>query len=192
MKLAALLGDYPVTRALKAGEVRSPRVALEFAAVATPSSAFKRVVRELAFDVSELAIMTFLAARAHGKPLVLLPAVVLARYQHPYLVYNAARGALAAGAPIFCDSEMVAHGITRARLPAHNDVICTLNDGRVPDLAGKLAKLPGLAAGALKGELANAFAQILDINVVDVLCGGWSKLKELQSYRDQAQHHGKR
>ena len=35
----------------------------------------------------------------------------------------AARGALAAGAPIFCDSEMVAHGITRARLPARNDVI---------------------------------------------------------------------
>jgi precorrin-8X/cobalt-precorrin-8 methylmutase len=49
----------------------------------------------------------------------------------------AARGALAAGAPIFCDSEMVAHGITRARLPAGNDVICTLNDQRVPALARK-------------------------------------------------------
>jgi len=45
----------------------------------------------------------------------------------------AARSALAAGAPIFCDSEMVAHGITRARLPAGNAVICTLNDpGVVP------------------------------------------------------------
>jgi len=47
----------------------------------------------------------------------------------------AARGALTAGAPIFCDSEMVAHGITRVRLPARNDVICTLNDPRVPTLA---------------------------------------------------------
>jgi precorrin-8X/cobalt-precorrin-8 methylmutase len=47
----------------------------------------------------------------------------------------AARGALAAGAPIFCDAEMVAHGITRARLPANNEVICTLNDPRVPALA---------------------------------------------------------
>jgi precorrin-8X/cobalt-precorrin-8 methylmutase len=46
-----------------------------------------------------------------------------------------ARRALAAGAPIFCDSEMVAHGITRARLPANNDVICTLNDPRASDLA---------------------------------------------------------
>ncbi|HEX4411951.1 MAG TPA: precorrin-8X methylmutase [Xanthobacteraceae bacterium] len=47
----------------------------------------------------------------------------------------AARSALTAGAPIFCDSEMVAHGVTRARLPAHNEVICTLNDPRTADLA---------------------------------------------------------
>jgi precorrin-8X/cobalt-precorrin-8 methylmutase len=47
----------------------------------------------------------------------------------------AARGALAAGAPILCDSEMVAHGVTRARLPAGNDVICTLNDPRTPAIA---------------------------------------------------------
>jgi len=48
---------------------------------------------------------------------------------------GAARDALGRGAPIFCDAEMVAHGITRARLPAHNDVICTLNDPRAPDIA---------------------------------------------------------
>jgi precorrin-8X/cobalt-precorrin-8 methylmutase len=50
-------------------------------------------------------------------------------------VVTSARRALAAGAPIFCDAEMVAHGITRARLPARNDVICTLNDPRTPALA---------------------------------------------------------
>jgi precorrin-8X/cobalt-precorrin-8 methylmutase len=50
----------------------------------------------------------------------------------------AARAALAHGAPILCDAEMVAHGITRARLPAHNDVICTLRDARVPALAERL------------------------------------------------------
>jgi precorrin-8X/cobalt-precorrin-8 methylmutase len=49
----------------------------------------------------------------------------------------AARGALAAGAPILCDAEMVAHGITRARLPARNEVICTLNDPRTEALALK-------------------------------------------------------
>lgn len=46
-----------------------------------------------------------------------------------------ARTALVQGAPILCDSEMVAHGVTRARLPAGNEVICTLHDPRVPDLA---------------------------------------------------------
>lgn len=47
----------------------------------------------------------------------------------------AGRAALRAGAPIFCDSKMVANGVTRARLPARNDVICTLDDPRVPELA---------------------------------------------------------
>jgi precorrin-8X/cobalt-precorrin-8 methylmutase len=58
----------------------------------------------------------------------------------------AARRALAAGAPILCDSEMVAHGVTRARLPAQNDVICTLNDPRVPALAQKLDTTRSAAA----------------------------------------------
>jgi precorrin-8X/cobalt-precorrin-8 methylmutase len=58
----------------------------------------------------------------------------------------AARGALVAGAPILCDSEMVAHGVTRARLPTHNDVICTLNDPRVPALAKKLDTTRSAAA----------------------------------------------
>jgi 4,5-dihydroxyphthalate decarboxylase len=91
----ALLGDYPVTQALKKGELKSPSVKLDFVDVKTPSTAFKRVVRDLEFDCAELAIVTFLMAKAHGKPLVLLPAVVLARFQHPYIVYNAERGPLA-------------------------------------------------------------------------------------------------
>lgn len=95
MRLHTLLGDYPVTRALKEGQVRSSAVALDFADVKAPSSAFKRVVRDLEFDVAELALVTYLIARAHGKPLVLLPAVVLCRFQHPYLVHNAERGPLA-------------------------------------------------------------------------------------------------
>ena len=50
---------------------------------------------------------------------------------------TAARAALAAGAPILCDAEMVAHGITRARLSAHNEIICTLNNPRTAALAAK-------------------------------------------------------
>lgn len=59
---------------------------------------------------------------------------------------EAARGALQAGAPIFCDAEMVAHGVTRARLPAANDVICTLRDPRTPALAEKLGNTRSAAA----------------------------------------------
>jgi 4,5-dihydroxyphthalate decarboxylase len=91
----ALLGDYPATAALKKGEVRSDRVRLDFADVRPPSAGFKRVVRDLEFDVAELAITTFLMAKAFGKPLRLLPAVVVGRLQHSFLVHNAERGPLA-------------------------------------------------------------------------------------------------
>jgi 4,5-dihydroxyphthalate decarboxylase len=86
MVLKTLLGDYPVTRALKSGEIASKSFSLDFADVKLPQHAFKRVVRDLEFDVSELALVTFLLAKAHGKPYRLLPAVVTARFQHPYLV----------------------------------------------------------------------------------------------------------
>lgn len=59
---------------------------------------------------------------------------------------KAARAALASGAPILCDSQMVAAGITRARLPANNEVICTLNDPSVPELAAKIANTRSAAA----------------------------------------------
>ena len=72
-----------------------------------------------------------------------------------------ARVALAAGAPILCDSEMVTHGITRARLPASNDVICTLRDPRVPDLAKKLGTTRSAAALELwRDRLAGALVAI--------------------------------
>ena len=93
--LRALLGDYPVTRAMKEGRVRSDRVRLEFAPGASPIPHFRRAVRGLEFDVAELALVTFLMARDRGVPLVLLPAVVVARFQHPLLVQDAARPALA-------------------------------------------------------------------------------------------------
>ena len=58
----------------------------------------------------------------------------------------AARAALEAGAPILCDARMVSEGITRARLPASNEVICTLNDPRVPDMAKEMRNTRSAAA----------------------------------------------
>lgn len=63
----------------------------------------------------------------------------------------AAREALQAGAPIFCDAEMVAHGVTRTRLPAGNEVICTLRDPRTATLAAKIGNTRSAAALELWG-----------------------------------------
>ncbi len=62
---------------------------------------------------------------------------------------DTARKALIDGAPIFCDAEMVARGITKARLPAENDVVCTLRDPRTPGLAGELRNTRSAAAISL-------------------------------------------
>ena len=74
------VGDYPHTRALTAGQVPSGLLALDFAAVSPINRAFAPMVRELAFDASEMAVATFLQARACGKPLVLLPVVLAQRF----------------------------------------------------------------------------------------------------------------
>lgn len=58
----------------------------------------------------------------------------------------AARAALEGGAPILCDAYMVSEGITRKRLPADNEVICTLRDPRVPDMAKEMANTRSAAA----------------------------------------------
>ncbi|WP_431046544.1 precorrin-8X methylmutase [Streptomyces sp. P1-3] len=61
-------------------------------------------------------------------------------------VVSRARAALRAGAPILCDAQMVASGVTRRRLPADNDVVCTLSDPSVPDLAARMGTTRSAAA----------------------------------------------
>ncbi len=72
-----------------------------------------------------------------------------------------ARQALKNGAPILCDAKMVANGVTRARLPAGNDVVCTLDNPAVPDLAKKLGNTRSAAAMELwRPRLAGAVVAI--------------------------------
>jgi precorrin-8X/cobalt-precorrin-8 methylmutase len=61
-------------------------------------------------------------------------------------VVKAARAALVGGAPVLCDAQMVASGITRRRLPAGNEVVCTLDDPAVPPLAARLGTTRSAAA----------------------------------------------
>ncbi|THD84729.1 precorrin-8X methylmutase [Aliigemmobacter aestuarii] len=73
----------------------------------------------------------------------------------------AARAALEAGAPILCDARMVSEGITRPRLPADNQVICTLHDPRVPGLAREMGNTRSAAALELwRPHLAGAVVAI--------------------------------
>jgi 4,5-dihydroxyphthalate decarboxylase len=94
-RLRAALGDYPHTLPIKRGEIASSSIGFDFNQVQPVYKVFGAMVRELAFDVSEMAIVTYLQAKAHGKPVVLLPAVMMGRFQHLCMLYNAERGALA-------------------------------------------------------------------------------------------------
>lgn len=93
----------------------------------------------------------------------------------------AARSALEAGAPILCDAEMVAHGVTRARLPADNAVICTLRDPAVPGLAASLGTTRSAAALELWREhIAGAVVAIGNaptalFHLLERLDEGWPK-----------------
>lgn len=94
MRLTFWLGNYPNTAALKQGRLPSSLVEFDFPEVKVANRGFKAIVRELRYDVGELAIGTYLQAKAYGKPYVLLPAVVMGRGQHHTIAYNPARGAL--------------------------------------------------------------------------------------------------
>src|SRR6478736_6595406 len=94
MRLRTLLGDHACTAALKKGSIKSDLVEFDFVDYSPTNKGFKPMVREHAFDVSEMAIVTFLMAKSFGKPMVLLPNVVVARFQHAYALYNAKLGTL--------------------------------------------------------------------------------------------------
>ena len=94
MRLRTLLGDHACTAALKNGSIKSDLVEFEFADYSPTHKGFKPMVREGAFEVSELAIVTYLMAKNFDKPMVLLPDVVMARFQHGYAFYNARHGSL--------------------------------------------------------------------------------------------------
>jgi 4,5-dihydroxyphthalate decarboxylase len=94
LKLRTMLGNYPNTKALKSGAVRSDLVDFDFVEVKVANNLFKQIVRDARYDVAELAIVTYLQAKAYGKPYVLLPAVLVSRGQHHTIAYNPDRGPL--------------------------------------------------------------------------------------------------
>jgi 4,5-dihydroxyphthalate decarboxylase len=82
------LSEYKVTKALLDGRVHSDIVQLDFCGPTPAHNGFKAMVRENKFDAGELAIVTFLQAKAYGKPYVLLPAPISGRFQHHCAGFN--------------------------------------------------------------------------------------------------------
>lgn len=94
LTLRTNLADYPVTLAMKDGRVASPIVTLDCCGPKLAHDGFKAMLRQNAFDAGELAIVTYLQARAYGKPFVLLPTPVSGRFQHHCIGFNIEHGNL--------------------------------------------------------------------------------------------------
>lgn len=88
LTLRTNLADYAVTKAMKDGRITSDVVTLDYCGPTPAHNGFKAMVRENKFDAGELAIVTFLQAKAYGKPYVLLPAPISGRFQHHCAGFN--------------------------------------------------------------------------------------------------------
>jgi len=90
--LKTAVATYAHTKALKDGSVTAPGVRLEHVEVSPIVAAFRRMVRTLEFDLSEMAITTYLTAKAHGKAFTALPVFVMRQFHHSPIVYNVKSG----------------------------------------------------------------------------------------------------
>ena len=90
--LKTAIANYPHTKGLKDGTVSVPGVQFEHVEVSPIIGAFRRMCRALEFDVCEMAITTYLTAKAHDKPFTALPVFVLRQFHHSPIVYNIKSG----------------------------------------------------------------------------------------------------
>jgi len=92
LPLTMAIATYGHTRALKDGTLQSERVVFKHAEVSPITTAFRRMVRGLDYDIAEMALSTYLCARAYQKPITALPIFLLRRFEHGSIVYNVNSG----------------------------------------------------------------------------------------------------
>jgi len=90
--LKTAIGNYPHTKGLKDGAVSVPDIQFEHVEISPILGAFRRMCRALEFDLCEMAITTYLTAKAHNKPFTALPIFVVRQFHHSPIVYNAKTG----------------------------------------------------------------------------------------------------
>jgi 4,5-dihydroxyphthalate decarboxylase len=166
------LAEYAVTKALRDGRVSSSLVKLDFCGPTPAHNGFKAMVRENAFDAGELAIVTFLQAKAYGKPYVLLPTPISGRFQHHCAGFNSDFGHLdpkdiegkKVGVRTYTQTTALwIRGILRHEYGVDLDKVTwmTLNDGHLaeyddPPNCERLPKGSSIPQMMLDGELAAA------------------------------------
>jgi 4,5-dihydroxyphthalate decarboxylase len=166
------LADYAVTKAMKDGRVSSDIVKLDYCGPTPAHNGFKAMVRENKFDAGELAIVTFLQAKAYGKPYVLLPTPISGRFQHHCAGFNIEFGDLKpkdiegkkVGVRTYTQTTALwIRGILRHEYGVDLDKVqwMTLGDGhlaeyRDPNNCERLPAGSSIPDMMLKGELAAA------------------------------------
>jgi len=90
--LKTAIATYPHTKGLKDGTVSVPGVQFEHVAVSPIIGAFRRMCRSFEFDLCEMAITTYLTAKAHDKPFTALPVFLMRQFHHSPIVYNMKSG----------------------------------------------------------------------------------------------------
>jgi 4,5-dihydroxyphthalate decarboxylase len=92
LTLNVAIANYGHTKVLQDGSIKSDKVALEHLEVSPITTAFRRMVRGLEYDVAEMALSTYLCALTYQKPMTALPVFVLRRFEHGGIVYNTKSG----------------------------------------------------------------------------------------------------
>src|SRR5262247_3790616 len=90
--LKTAIATYPHTKALKDGTVSVPGVQFEHVEISPIIGAFRRMCRSLEFDVCEMAITTYLTAKAYGRAFTALPVFIMRQFHHAPIVYNVKAG----------------------------------------------------------------------------------------------------
>lgn len=124
LTVSLVIGNQPLALAVKRGEIPSDLVNFDVVEIDPIYTSFKPMVRELRFDVCEMAIVTSLMARDRGIELTLIPAVMLGRQQRPLFIHNSARGELTpdelagkrVGVRLFVDNRVLDTRHSRRRL----------------------------------------------------------------------------
>lgn len=166
------LAEYAVTKALRDGRVKSDIVNLDFCGPTPAHNGFKAMVRENEFDAGELAIVTFLQAKAYNKPYVLLPTPISGRFQHHCAGFNSDFGHLnpkdiegkKVGVRTYTQTTALwIRGILRHEYGVDLDKVTwmTLNDGHLAEYSDpanceRLPKGSSIPQMMLDGELAAA------------------------------------